>query len=148
MRLHSFDQVLAELDRLEGADRPSLGRILAHCAQSIEYGLEGFPVARAWIFRATIGRLAKWKFLRDGALKHDLDAEIPGAPSVEGTTFSDGVARLREAIARFRAHQGPLAPHFAYGPLSRDEAERLQSMHVADHLSRGLGANRDPGMRA
>ena len=50
MRLATFDQVLAQLDSLP--DRPEVGPALAHCAQSIEYSLAGFPQQRAWLVRA------------------------------------------------------------------------------------------------
>jgi len=135
VHLQSFDELLAELDRREKGAPPSLGPMLAHCAQSIEYGCVGFPQMRGALFRATVGRIAKWKFLRDGSMKHDLNAPVLGAPSVEGSAVEAGFARIREAVRTFRAKEGPLPPHFAYGPLTRAEAERLQSMHVADHLS-------------
>jgi hypothetical protein len=139
VRCSSFDDVLRVMDALGPESRRagpwSLPQALAHCAQSIEFSLTGFPQVRAAWFRATVGRVAASVFLRRGYLGHDLSALIPGAPALdERLTQEAGRALLREAIARFRAHKGPLAPHFAYGNVSRDDYEKLHAMHAADHL--------------
>ena len=134
MRLKSFDEVLVALEAL--ADRPRLGWALAHCAQSIECSVRGFPTQKAAWFQKTIGRLALSGFLRRGELSHDLTAPIPGAPPIAATTsLAEGARRLREAIALFRGHPGAFAPHFVYGQVDRARTEAVQAMHVANHLS-------------
>jgi hypothetical protein len=130
-------EVLAALDRLEG-DLPgpwSLGQVLVHCAQSVEFSLTGYPKARGWLVRRVIGPRVMAGFLRRGAMTHDRAAPIPGAPPLGEPTLAEGIARLRSAIAAFDAHQGPLAPHFAYGEVDKASYEKLHAMHVADHLS-------------
>ena len=58
-----------------------------------------------------------------------------GAPEIpSGTGLAEGIARLRSAMASFEAHRGDLPPHFAYGPVARDDYERVHAMHVANHL--------------
>ena len=142
LRLRSTAEALAELDKLEAAAAPSLegswslGQVLAHCAQSVEYSMDGYPQNRSAIFRATLGSVAKRVFLRRGFLSHDPAAAIPGAPSVEATSTEEGLARLRGALQRFAAFGGELAPHFAYGRVSKGDYEALHAMHLADHLSR------------
>ncbi|HEX8199518.1 MAG TPA: DUF1569 domain-containing protein, partial [Isosphaeraceae bacterium] len=42
---------------------------------------------------------------------------------------------LRAAIAYYRASPGPVIPHRIFGPLTRDEWDRLQLIHLAHHLS-------------
>ena len=60
---------------------------------------------------------------------------MPGVPPPDpALPAPEGLARLENAIARFRAHTGPLAPHFAYGPVSKDAWEAVHAMHVANHL--------------
>lgn len=137
MKLASFEDVLRDVDAVTqraNVDARILAAALAHCAQSIEFSLTGYPVMRSPVFRATIGRLAKRQFLRKGVMSHDTDAPIPGASEPSETTVESAAQRLRGAIAAFRAHEGPFAPHLAYGDCSREEYERLHSMHVADHL--------------
>ncbi len=134
MRLGSFDEVLAKVDGL--ADRPGLGWALAHCGQSIEFSVRGFPTQKGALFQKTVGKLVLGRFLNRGQMSHDLTAAIPGAPAIDlALPLAEGQRRLREAIALFRAHPGPYAPHFAYGPVDRGGYEAVQSMHVANHLS-------------
>ena len=57
-----------------------LARAVAHAACGIEYSLTGYPVAKPAWFRATVGRIALGKFLRQGYMRHDLAALIPGEP--------------------------------------------------------------------
>ena len=77
----------------------------------------------------------KRKFLRAGFMSHDVAAGIAGAadPAADADLAS-AMARLRAAIARFRAFEGTLFPHLAYGSCSKPDYEQLHSMHVADHL--------------
>ena len=141
LQLRSSAEVLAELDRLEAGaasvEGPwSLGQTLAHCAQSIEYSMDGYPTARSALFRGTIGRLAMRVFLWRGRLSHDIAAAIPGAPALDGVSDAEGFARLRSAIRRFSEFGGALAPHFAYGRVTKADYEALHAMHTADHLRR------------
>jgi hypothetical protein len=132
MRLDSFDAVLQALTQVTD---PGLGAPLAHCAQSIEYTLTGFPKPRGLLVRRFFGPRVLRRFLAQGFMTHDLAAPIPGAPVLDpATPLAVGRARLEAAIAAFRAHQGPLAEHFAYGVVSRADTERVQAMHVAEHL--------------
>ena len=142
LRCGSFADVLVALDRLplvpSSPSRPQRftpAQTLVHCAQSIEYSMTGYPRLRSGLFRATVGRLVKRKFLRAGSMSHDLAAGIAGAadPAADADLAS-AMARLRAAIASFRGHEGPLGPHLAYGPCSKSDYEKLHSMHVADHL--------------
>ena len=142
-RLTTSAEVLAALDGLEarasglaGLAGPwSLGQVLVHCAQSVELSLTGYPSPRGWVVRRLIGPRFMAKFLRQGFMSHDRAAPIPGAPPLGEPTLAEGVARLRAAIARFDAHEGPLAPHFAYGEVDKPRYEKLHAMHVADHLA-------------
>jgi hypothetical protein len=139
-KLSSSAEVLAALDGLEGAggtlDGPwTLAQTLVHCAQSVELSLTGYPSPRSWVVRRLIGPRFMAKFLRQGFLTHDRAAPIPGAPALGEPTLPEAVARLRSAIAAFDAHQGPLAPHFAYGPVDKARYEKLHAMHTADHLA-------------
>lgn len=138
----TWQQVHAGLDALERADRAevpgpwTLPQVLVHCAQSIEYSLEGYPRPRSALFRATIGRIAKRKFLSQGYMSHGLDAAIPGAPALESPNLRAALERLRRAIARFEAAEpSALKPHLAYGPCDKREYEALHAMHLADHLA-------------
>lgn len=108
---------------------------LAHCAQSIACSVDGYPKLRSGLFRATIGRIAKRKFLRANRMSHDLVAAIPGAAAIsDSIALADARAQLAAAVEKFRTHTGPLAPHLAYGECSKDDYAVLHLLHVEDHL--------------
>jgi len=141
LRLKSLDEVKAELLKLERAGSPqvegewSVAQVLIHCAQSIEYSLTGYPSRRSALFRATVGPLVLRKFLKQGFMGHDLKAPVPNAPGLPATaTLSEGLSRLRKAITDFQAATGELAPHFAYGPVTRTQYDQIHAFHVANHL--------------
>lgn len=134
----ALDQLTGLLDSLDPnlrSDGWTLPQALSHCAQSVEYSISGYPRLRSGLFRATIGPIVKRKFLRAGRMKHDLTAPVAGAPDLPTSlTFADSRDRLRAAVTAFRAHDGELAPHLAYGVCSRSEYETLHLLHLEDHL--------------
>jgi hypothetical protein len=129
-----IDDQIARAETL--VSRAGAGPALAHCAESIECSLIGFPMVRSWLFRATIGAIVKRKFLRAGAMRHDTGAGLPGQPRISGDVAAgEALARLRKAVVAFRGHPGEYAPHPVYGDCTRNEYERLHAMHLADHLA-------------
>jgi hypothetical protein len=110
----------------------SFHEALAHVAQGIEYSITGYPRLKSKLFQTTVGRFALSMSLRRGVMRHNVDAKIPGAPTVAGDY--PAIARLRLAIEAFDAHRGTLAPHFAFGPLRKDDYAKVHAMHLADHL--------------
>ena len=138
----SLDEALREADRLAALDdlHPatdwSLSQTLAHCAQSIEYSLQGFPVAKSELFQQTLGRAAFSVFAWRGRMHHDLAEPIPGAQALAPTLDKhQALARLHTAANAFATATGPLQPHFAYGALTRAQYEQAHAMHLANHFS-------------
>ena len=115
----------------------SWSQTLEHCAQSIEFSLQGFPAPKSALFQNTLGAAAFNVFALRGRMSHNLAEPIPGAPALDASTpdASAALARLRKAVQDFAAHAGPLQPHFAYGALSRAQYEQAHAMHLANHLS-------------
>ncbi len=68
-------------------------------------------------------------------MKHNLAEPIAGAPAIEvaGDT-SEALARLRKALTDFENFNGTLAPHFAYGALSKDDFALAHALHFSNHL--------------
>ena len=54
----------------------TLAQTLSHCAQSIEYSLTGYPKNANVVVRKIFGPMVMRKFLRNGAMKHDLGAAL------------------------------------------------------------------------
>jgi hypothetical protein len=130
----------AELETLRGrALATSAGwspfKVFSHLAQSIELSLAGYPQMKSAFFRHTAGAAAFSVFAASGAMRHPLTEAIPGAPALaeEGDTDA-ALERLLAALQAFGAHEGALAPHFAYGALDKADYARAHAMHIRDHL--------------
>jgi len=133
--MSTFDALLLEVREVANEAPAGFGAAMAHCAQSIECSLDGYPKPAAWPVRALIGPMVLKKFLKQGFMRHDTNAPVPGVPPpATALSAAEGVAKLEAAIARFKAHQGALAPHFAYGPVSKAAYEAVHVMHAANHL--------------
>ncbi|KQW55400.1 DUF1569 domain-containing protein [Variovorax sp. Root411] len=111
-----------------------LAHVLHHCAQSVEYSLDGFPQLKPAWFRASLGAMAFAVFSARGKMSHGLEEPIPGAPTIASSQPLDAaVEHLMGALNRFERHGAALAPHFAYGALSKSEYTRAHLMHLANH---------------
>ena len=115
----------------------TLAQMLHHAAQSVEFSIDGFPQAYSTLFRHTAGSAAWAWFDTRGAMQHDLSEPIPGAPPLAEFAAAEALPaaaqRLHGALARFEAHRGALAPHFAYGSLDKPQYLRAHLMHLANH---------------
>jgi hypothetical protein len=138
--MNSLDDCAKWLDSLDRAPSARsvgawpLSTVLDHLAQSIEMSMDGFPQAKSALFQSTIGRTAFGVFRWRGRMSHGLAEPIPGAPAlVAGADWRPAALRLRNAIARFEAHQGPFKPHFAYGALSKGDYALAHRLHIVNH---------------
>lgn len=111
-------------------------KVFVHCAKTIEYAMTGYPALKPAIVRKTIGRIVIKKFLRQGYMKHDLQADVPGSSSIDETgTAKQGLEVLIAAIDKFTAYNAPLKPHLIFGDMSKEEYDQYFAFHIADHLS-------------
>jgi hypothetical protein len=137
----TIEGALQVLDRLSNRALVSLqgwnpAQVFNHCAQSIDYSIDGYPELKAAWFRQSLGQAVFSVFASRGAMRHPLDQPIPGAPAL--TASSDpavALARLQGALGRFAAHTGALQPHFAYGQLTHAEYAKAHVLHLYNHLS-------------
>jgi hypothetical protein len=110
--------------------------VFNHCAQSIEYSLDGYPELKPTWFRHSLGPAAFAVFSARGAMRHPLTEAIPGAaPLAEPASQELALQRLQLAFERFAVYRGELKPHFAYGALSHEEYAQAHVMHLYNHLS-------------
>lgn len=137
----TFPTLAAAVAAIEGLgprDRTSgewpLPKVLNHLAQSVEYSIDGYPELKSALFRSAVGRVAFAVFEARGAMGHSLVEPIPGAPALDADApLVPAKARLLAALQRFDAHEGALAPHFAYGVLDKPQYLRAHLMHLANH---------------
>lgn len=140
-RHYPLQEMLTQLKRLPPAKLISHGHwsvstVLQHLAQSIRYSRLGYPEAKTALFQYTAGSIAFNAFAAAGSMQHPLDQPIPGAPALVNDVPND--VALRELITElelFIAWQGELAPHFAYGPLSKQQYYSAHYLHIQQHLT-------------
>lgn len=136
----SIDAALAKLNELSRNALSHNGQwnpfqIFSHCAQSIEFSMSGFPEHKSEIFKNTVGHLAFTAFSAKGKMTHGLSEVIPGAPLINNDgALHDAIARLKSAFTDFKAYEGDLAPHFAYGQLTKQQYEVAHVIHFYNHL--------------
>lgn len=136
----TIDATLREVERLTALGLVSAGawtaaQVLTHCAQSVEFSLDGFPVSKSALFKSTVGAAAFAVFARRGQMRHALDEPIPGAPELSSNrTLAAAGQRLRDALLRFDRHDGELAAHFAYGALTKSQYAMAHALHWRNHL--------------
>lgn len=137
----TLDGARQVLDALAGRELSSIrgwspSEVFNHCAQSIDYSIDGYPQLKPTWFRSSLGPAAFAVFSARGAMRHPLDEPIPGAaPLIEPSSHDAALQRLRAAFERFAAYTGELQPHFAYGALTHAEYAEAHVMHLYNHLS-------------
>jgi len=131
--LKNIDALL--LNNLTTVGEWDLFQIFSHCAQSVEYSLTGFPEHKSQFFKSTLGALAFSAFASKGKMTHGLDEAIPGADVIHPSdNVAAAIARLKTSFANFKEFEGDLAPHFAYGQLTKTEYEQAHVMHLYNHF--------------
>ncbi|TWX47209.1 DUF1569 domain-containing protein [Colwellia hornerae] len=136
----TVDMALKKLDDLSNESLIHQGewnpyQIFTHCAQSVEFSMSQFPEHKSDLFKSTVGKLAFSIFLSKGKMTHGLDEPIPSAPMFAKNIDSTiALNRLKKSLLDFKRYQGILAPHFAYGELSKEEYEIAHVMHLYNHL--------------
>ena len=137
----SFAQAIELLQTLSSKKLAATGQwdvaqIFNHCAQSVEYSMQGFPEHKPEWFKSTAGSAAFALFDRKDCMLHNLAEPIPGADVLStGQSTQAALQRLIEAMAAFDQFSQPTAPHFAYGALSKSEYAKAHVMHLNQHLN-------------
>lgn len=110
-------------------------KIFMHCAQSVEYSMSQFPKHKSNFFKNTVGTLAFSFFESKGKMIHGLSEPIPGSPLIKSSLDTKvAMNYLRKSLIDFEDYKGKLAPHFAYGELTKNEYEIAHVMHLYNHL--------------
>lgn len=136
----TIDYALDQIDQLSQMEIQSTGawdayQIFSHCAQSVEFSMSAFPVHKSSIFKSTLGAIAFSAFASKGKMTHGLDEEIPGAPTIKSSHYIQvALKRLEKSLIEFKHYKGELAPHFAYGQLTKQEYALAHVMHLNNHL--------------
>lgn len=130
---------LIEKQLPETTGKWNLAQTLSHCAQSVDFSIDGYPNHKSDLFKSTVGSLAFGAFKSKGKMSHNLSESIPGAPLIPQTqSLEEAIEAFRLSLIRFQSHQGVFLPHFAYGKLSKSDYEKAHAMHLNNHMQEML----------
>jgi Protein of unknown function (DUF1569) len=141
LRYRSFDEVLAEAERLNAGTYHTLGnwtlpRATGHLGQAMLGSVDGTPFFVPWWMKV-VGRLyIRRKLLRGpfpSGFKLPRRAEAKLVPQEE-LSFEEGMRRLSAGIARL-GETRQRVPHPVIGRLSVDEWNEFHLRHAELHLS-------------
>jgi hypothetical protein len=140
LRYQGFDEVMPDVERLlAGHDtigKWSLAQICRHLAIVMRRVVD-LPASTPQDPSQWLGEEKKKEVIASGLIPEGM----PGPPEVlPGDTAGarEEAEGLRQAIAYYRASPGPVIPHRRFGPLTREEWDQLQLIHLAHHLSFAL----------
>src|SRR5437016_5780144 len=116
LRFASFDEVVADAENLlakgyERAGNWDLAQVCGHLAEWLRYPMDGFPRPPLfirpvfWLVRNTVGKGMGRKILAGGRMKEGMPT-APQSVLAAGGDDAAAVGKLREMIARWRAHTG------------------------------------------
>jgi hypothetical protein len=135
----SLDDVLPDVERLLAGHvtvgRWSLGQICNHLTRVFDVLVDGVPnyVPPSRLVRPLNWCLRKWFFGTSGfptGVKAPSRIVIPE----QGLDTRHESEKLRVALGRFLAAQGPFPAHPYLGPLTKAEWEEFNRRHCAHHL--------------
>lgn len=140
-RHYPLDELLQRLkrfppERLSSNGEWNVSMVLQHLAKSVRYSRLGYPQDRAALFQFTVGSVAFNAFAATGSMHHALNEPIPEAPSLVSRVPNDvALAELVQELEIFIDWQGELAPHFAYGNLTKQQYYTAHYLHIQNHLT-------------
>jgi hypothetical protein len=112
----------------------SLGQMADHLARAIEKSLDGYPR----MLPAPARWLIRWLYFKKIQRHEPLRRRVPApkylmpADCVEDRA---GAERLKAALARLKAHAGPLHSSPVFGRLTTEEWLHVHLWHCEHHLS-------------
>jgi hypothetical protein len=135
----SFDELLADADRLSSGDVKTLGnwspgQIFQHLANVFNGSIDGLPKAFPWFMRA-MARPFKKKLIYGpmpaGMKMPDILAK---AVMPEPTSTEVGLSNLHAAVSRLK-REPHRAAHPIFGQISKEEWDSIHLKHAGLHMS-------------
>jgi hypothetical protein len=140
LRFDNLNEVMADIDRLLQAHHTvgnwSLGQICNHLTLALRCTLDGFPPGSSlpWIVQQTLGKVAFKLILKRGRLIEGFKIPDKYLP-IKGLDAREEANTLSEVIREYQSTTTPLATHFLFGPLTKEQWLRYHCIHCAHHLS-------------
>ena len=134
---NTFDEIMPDVDRLLDGHSTvgnwSLAQICRHLAIVLRRVVD-LPASTPQDPSQWVGEVQKRQVLESGQVPEGMPGPQEVIPS-DTLSEREEAEELRQAIAHYRASPGPVIAHRRFGPLTRDEWDRIQLIHIAHHLS-------------
>lgn len=145
LRFNDLDEVVRDAESLlangyEKAGNWDLAQCCKHLAEWLRFPVEGFPKMPLplrplfWMARKTVGRKKLLEYIGTGSFPAGKPT-MPQTVAPPGGDPREAVDALRTSVERLKAYGGPIVPSPLFGPMTKDEAVRMQLVHAAHHLS-------------
>jgi len=145
LRFNDLDEVLRDAENLqakgyEKAGNWDLAQCCMHLSEWLRFPVEGFPKAPApiravfWVLRKTVGRKKLLTYIDTGSFPAGKPT-MPQTVPPPGGDPREAIEKLRRSVNRLKEYTGPIVPSPLFGPMTKDEAVRMQLVHCAHHLS-------------
>jgi len=145
LQFHDLDEVVRDAENLhakgyEKAGNWDLAQICGHLAEWLRFPVEGFPKAPApiravfWVLRKTVGRKKLLTYITTGSFPAGKPT-MPETVPPPGGDPREAIAKLKASVERLKAYTGPIVPSPLFGPMTKNQAVRMQLVHCAHHLS-------------
>lgn len=129
---------MPDVERLLGgysaAGRWGLGQVCRHLAPIIDGSIDGFPKQAPWLVRMVARPVVLPRLLRTERMPEGIRVPARYLPPAGLDDRAEAEA-LRASLGRSLAHDGPVAPHPFFGPLTRAQWDHVHRIHCAHHLS-------------
>lgn len=134
----SFDEVLVDLDKLRRGYTSSgtwnLSQTCWHLSAFFRGSLEGFNGKRApWILRQIAPMLMR-RWIKKRRFPAGFKTPSQFQPPATANEAAE-IQQLRDLIARFQKHSGPLHPSLIAGDMSYEDWREMHLIHCSLHLS-------------
>jgi hypothetical protein len=137
LRYESFDEVMPDVERLLAGHRTvgswSLARICNHLAAVLRRHVD-LPATTQFDPADRVSAEQKRRVFETGVLPEGIGAP-PGVVTAAVGDEREEAEGLRAAIVYYRDSPGPAISHRILGPLTREEWDRFELIHLAHHLS-------------
>ena len=139
LNYQSFDELLADADRLSSGNLKTLGnwspgQIFQHLANAFNGSIDGFPDCFPWFIR-TMGRIFKKKLI-GGPMPagFNMPDKLAKAMMPEPTSTEVGLANLHAAVSRLM-QEPRRAAHPVFGEVTNAEWNSMHLKHASLHMS-------------
>jgi hypothetical protein len=135
---HSFDEALAEVDRLhrggyEKAGQWDLAQTCDHLTYFMKSSLDGATFRVPWLLKVLFGRWVLRRVLKTRRMRAGVTTPQKPLPEPGGDE-AVAVGKFKQTVERLRSHPGELHPSPFFGRLTPAEWRELHLIHAAHHL--------------